>query len=49
MKSGVFWNYFEHNPKDPIIQEEKNSKKKAKENWQVLVLWIKPNSQYQTE
>ena len=24
MKSGVFWNYFEHNPKDPIIEEEKD-------------------------
>lgn len=24
MKSGVFWNYFEHNPKNPIIEEEKN-------------------------
>ena len=23
MKSGVFWNYFEHNFKDPIIEEEK--------------------------
>lgn len=24
MKLGVFWNYFEHNPKDPIIEEEKD-------------------------
>ena len=24
MKSGFFWNYLEHNPKDPIIEEEKN-------------------------
>ena len=24
MKSGVFWNYFEHNPKDPIIEQEKD-------------------------
>lgn len=24
MKQGVFWNYFEYNPKDPIIEEEKN-------------------------
>lgn len=24
MKSGVFWNYFEHNYKEPIIEEEKN-------------------------
>ena len=24
MKSGVFWNYFEHNFKEPIIEEEKN-------------------------
>lgn len=23
MKSGLFWNYFETNPKDPIIEEEK--------------------------
>ncbi|MBR3003021.1 MAG: hypothetical protein IKF38_05655 [Clostridia bacterium] len=24
MKSGLFWNYFEQNPKDPIIEEEKD-------------------------
>ncbi|MBO4292811.1 MAG: hypothetical protein J5881_00230 [Clostridia bacterium] len=24
MKQGVFWNYFEHNPKEPIIEEEKD-------------------------
>lgn len=24
MKLGFFWNYFEHNPKDPIIEEEKD-------------------------
>ena len=24
MKSGFFWNYFEHNPKEPIIEQEKN-------------------------
>lgn len=24
MKSGIFWNYLEHNTKDPIIEEEKN-------------------------
>ena len=24
MKSGFFWNYFEHNPKEPIIEEEKD-------------------------
>ena len=24
MKSGLFWNYFEHNPKDPLIEEEKD-------------------------
>lgn len=24
MKQGVFWNYFEYNTKDPIIEEEKN-------------------------
>ena len=24
MKSGMFWNYFEHNPKQPIIEEEKD-------------------------
>ena len=24
MKSGFFWNYFEHNPKDPIIEKEKD-------------------------
>ena len=24
MKSGVFWNYFEHNFKEPLIEEEKN-------------------------
>ena len=24
MKTGFFWYYFEHNPKDPIIEEEKN-------------------------
>ena len=24
MKLGVFWNYFEDNPKDPIIEEEKD-------------------------
>ena len=24
MKSGIFWNYFEDNPKDPIIDEEKD-------------------------
>ena len=24
MKSGLFWNYFEHNSKDPIIEEEKD-------------------------
>lgn len=23
MRSGIFWNYFEHNPKDPIVEEEK--------------------------
>lgn len=24
MRSGIFWNYFEHNSKDPIIEEEKD-------------------------
>lgn len=24
MKQGFFWNYFEHNPKDPLIEEEKD-------------------------
>ena len=24
MKSGFFWNYFEHNPKKPVIEEEKD-------------------------
>ena len=24
MRSGIFWNYFEHNPKDPIIHEEED-------------------------
>ena len=24
MKSGFFWNYFEHNTKEPVIEEEKN-------------------------
>ena len=24
MKAGFFWNYFEHNPKEPIIEEEKD-------------------------
>ncbi|MBR0350858.1 MAG: hypothetical protein IJH76_03450 [Clostridia bacterium] len=24
MRSGIFWNYFEHNPKDPIIHKEED-------------------------